>query len=44
VLDYPDEDIEPFELKRYADTLSKAQSALSLLLGSFDRGRVMQSA
>lgn len=43
VLDYPDEEIEPFELKGYADTLFLAQTELERLSNSFNRGRVMQS-
>lgn len=42
VLDYPDEDIEDFLLESYSYTLSSAESSLSALLSSFDRGRVMR--
>ena len=42
VLDYPDEDIEPFELKNYTDVLSRAADGLGALLATFDRGRVMR--
>lgn len=42
VLDYPDEDIEDFQLADYSHTLSEAESTLSALLSSFDRGRVMR--
>ena len=41
VIDYPDEDIEPFELSSYAAALDEAEGALAALLRSFDRGRVM---
>jgi len=39
VLDYPDEDIEPFTLAQYADTLTQASRELRRLYESFDRGR-----
>lgn len=42
-LDYPDEDIEPFELKAYVGTLNSAISTLEGLLSTFDRGRLMSS-
>ena len=42
VLDYPDEDIEDFQLENYSSTLSEAENTLSALLASFDRGRVMR--
>ena len=38
-LDYPDEDIEPFELADYASRLEGAVSELEALLASFERGR-----
>ena len=41
VIDYPDEDIEPFELLSYAAALDEAEGTLDALLRSFDRGRVM---
>jgi len=43
VLDYPDEDIEDFELSNYVNQLSAARADLSALLKSFERGKVMQS-
>ncbi|NCB51766.1 MAG: tRNA uridine-5-carboxymethylaminomethyl(34) synthesis GTPase MnmE [Clostridia bacterium] len=43
VLDYPDEDIEPFELKNYAAELDGACSELQRLLSTFDRGRVLRN-
>jgi tRNA modification GTPase len=41
VLDYPDEDIEPFVLGSYAETLEGAAAALRRLLQSYDRGRLL---
>ena len=41
VLDYPDEDIEDFQLKDYASTLDNAIASLSALESSFQRGRIM---
>ena len=43
VLDYPDEDIEPFTLAAYRDTLSAAMGELSAQLATFDRGRVLRA-
>jgi tRNA modification GTPase len=42
VLDYPDEDIEPFELSNYTETLEKACAELRRLLDTFERGRVLR--
>ena len=42
VLDYPDEDIEPFELANYASRLDAGAAELHSLLASFERGRVMR--
>ena len=42
VLDYPDEDIEPFELCAYADSLRGACAELRRLLDTFSRGRVLR--
>ena len=42
VLDYPDEDIEPFELSGYRETLEQARTRLSALLSTFRRGTVMK--
>ena len=39
VLDYPDEDIEPFLLARYRDTLADALDELERLYRSFERGQ-----
>ncbi len=43
VLDYPDEDIEPFELAGYADTLERAEALLERLLATFRRGSVLKN-
>lgn len=43
VLDYPDEDIEDFELRNYEDTLTGALAQLHALLATFDRGKFMNS-
>ena len=42
VIDYPDEDIEAFELQRYAGVLQDAESALNALLASFERGKILK--
>ena len=42
VIDYPDEDIEAFELNNYRTVLSEAEAALLDLLSTFNRGRVMK--
>lgn len=42
VLDYPDEDIEPFELRAYEKKLEELHAELSALLESFERGRVLR--
>ena len=42
VLDYPDEDIEPFELRAYAERLDAGAAELRRLLASFERGRVLR--
>lgn len=41
VLDYPDEDIDDFQLKDYTETLDSAIVRLQALKDSFQRGRVM---
>lgn len=41
VLDYPDEDIEPFELERYESTLRAARDTLAALLATYERGKLM---
>ena len=43
VIDYPDEDIDEFELEAYAASLDGAERELERLLDSFERGIVMQS-
>ena len=42
VIDYPDEDIDDFTLAQYTDTLSNAETTLSRLMSTFDRGRIMR--
>lgn len=39
VLDYPDEDIDPFRAQTIEDALDKAQRDLRSLLATYDRGR-----
>ncbi|MBP3655015.1 MAG: tRNA uridine-5-carboxymethylaminomethyl(34) synthesis GTPase MnmE [Oscillospiraceae bacterium] len=41
VLDYPDEDIEDFQLQNYEETLNDAIAQLKRLKDSFNRGRIM---
>lgn len=41
VLDYPDEDIEDFQLRDYESVLDDAIRQLTRLRDSFDRGRIM---
>ena len=41
VLDYPDEDIEDFQLQNYEATLDDAIAQLKRLKDSFNRGRIM---
>lgn len=43
VLDYPDEDIEPFRLQAYADTLTSASKKLDMLLSSCRRGNFIKN-
>ena len=43
VLDYPDEDIEDFVLAKYRARLCAAETRLSRLLASFERGRLMNA-
>lgn len=42
VLDYPDEDVEDFELEAYRGAFSESISSLSRLLATFSRGLVMR--
>lgn len=43
VLDYPDEDLEPFQLTAYAQTLADARVQLQQLHDTFRRGRIARS-
>lgn len=43
VLDYPDEDIEPFVMREYRETLQAAADTLSRLLKTYDRGKMMNA-
>ena len=43
VIDYPDEDIEPFEMADYAAVLEQAEQALKALLATFRRGGLMKN-
>ncbi len=42
-VDWPDEDVPPFELAAYAETLRTAEGDLSALLDTYGRGRVLRS-
>jgi len=42
VLDYPDEDIDPFTLSGYENTIREATYALDALLATYSRGRVLK--
>lgn len=42
VLDYPDEDIDPFELTSFRSDLQTAQKELDSLLSTYGRGRVVR--
>lgn len=42
VLDYPDEDIEPFELAQFAGQLDEDAKALNRLLATCHRGRIVK--
>ena len=41
VLDYPDEDIDPFREQELAGALGAAEGKLSALLGTYDRGKYL---
>ena len=41
VLDYPDEDIEDFQLENYTASLRAAEESLRSLLSGYERGRVL---
>ncbi len=43
VLDYPDEDIEDFQLRDYCEKLRNGQRELRTFLKSFDHGQIMSS-
>ena len=42
VIDYPDEEIEPFEMVRYAGQMADYERTLRQLLATYDRGRVLK--
>ena len=42
VLDYPDEDLDPFTVNTMTEALSKAEGDLAALLATYDRGRVLK--
>lgn len=42
VLDYPDEDIQPFQLSHYRNLLERSLDTLAGLRRSYDRGRVLK--
>lgn len=42
VLDYPDEDLDPFTAQTVEEALSKAGAGLEALLATYDRGRVVR--
>lgn len=41
VLDYPDEDIDPFEAQEITDTLAQAENQLDQLTATYQRGRAL---
>lgn len=43
VIDYPDEDIEDFELQNYKNMLSEAEKELAALYATYNRGKVMKN-
>ncbi len=42
IVDYPDEELEPFELRKYLTEIEEAEKTLLGLLDSFRRGQVMK--
>ena len=42
VIDYPDEEIEPFEMVRYAGQMADYERTLRQLLATYDRGKVLK--
>lgn len=43
VIDYPDEDIDEFEMENYAAVMENAERELGRLYDSFERGKVLQN-
>ena len=43
VLDYPDEDIEDFQIAAYAQTLLEIRGSLQSMLSTYDRGRFLNT-
>lgn len=43
VLDYPDEDIEPFALEGYRQSLESCAAELSAMLATYERGKVLRN-
>lgn len=43
VIDYPDEDIEPFALESYLEVLRGAAAQLQRLLATFERGKILKN-
>lgn len=43
VIDYPDEDIEDFKLESYKNMLNESEKALTALLATYNRGKVMKN-
>lgn len=42
ILDYPDEELEPFEKEEFEDTLKFSENELLKLIKSFERGRILR--
>lgn len=42
VLDYPDEDLDPFTAQRLSSVLAGARGELAALLATYDRGRILR--
>ena len=42
VIDYPDEDIDEFELENYLSVLESSEKTLQALMDTFDRGQIMK--
>ena len=43
VVDYPDEDIDPFTARQLGDSLTAQRTALAQLMASYDRGRLVKN-